>query len=173
LDSFTRFVLLNLRKKLLIDIGASMKIERLGLFFLLQYFNHLGDIKDHLLSALREILLAVQSSVDIVLDTAKSAELSPHLEKANVLVEKVNSVLDFTIEKVTPKNGLLKLSEKELQILKESLIQSIITSLDEEINLCSTSSREGKIKIEALNTVKKSLRGQIKSDEGIRSVKIA
>lgn len=153
-----------------------MGIERLGLLFLLRYFNHLGEVKDHLLTALREVVLAINSTLDIIVETAKDSSLGPHVDKIDPLIEKVNDLIEYSLEKITPADkGLSRLSQKEAFLLKETLVQSIVNALDEEIDqVQNPHTKEGKIRIEALATVKQVLRGQVKIEKQPKgSVKIA
>lgn len=144
-----------------------MSIERLGLLFLLRYFNHLGEVKDHLLSALREVVLAINSTLDVFVETARDSSLGSHVEKIDPLIGKVNSLIEYSLEKITPAGGnLSRLSEKETFLLKETLIHSIVKALDEEIDhVQNPHTKEGKIRIEALATVKQVLRGQVKTEK--------
>ena len=152
-----------------------MSLEKIGLLFLLNYLNQLGTVKDHLLLAVREMLLAMQASVDIVSQTAGKTLLGNRGDFVSPLVKQVQGVLNYTIEKVTPENGIEELKKLENGFkLKANIVESIVSAINDEIeNISDTSNEKNKLKIEALNTVKQVLMHQKKSSRTKEAAKSA
>lgn len=141
-----------------------MSLEKLGLLFLINYFNQLGEVKNHVLLALKEILLAVQSSVEIFNQSARQPLLGNKTEFLDPLFSQVNRVLNFTIEKVAP-DGVSQMPSyfPEGMKLKEHIVSSIISAIDDEIeNTREPVSEKSKLKVEALQTVRQVLINQKK-----------
>lgn len=139
--------------------GESMNLEKFGLLFLINYFNQLGTVKNHLQLAFKEVLLAMHSSFEIVNQTVGKSILGKHLDIITPLLGQVQGVLDYTIEKVTPVDASQNpLSGEEHLRIKEHIVNSIISAIDEEIeNISETTSEKNKLKVEALQTVKQVL----------------
>ncbi len=140
-----------------------MNLEKLGLLFLINYFNQLGEVKNHLFGALREVLMAVQVSVDMVNQSATKSVLGNQFELLSPVFKQVNQVIQFTINRVAPGGQPSKpdMSLEEGLKLKEHIVQSIISAIDEEIeNTRGSSTEKGKLKIEALQTVRQVLQNQ-------------
>lgn len=157
-----------------------MSLEKLGLIFLINYFNQLGTVKNHLLSAVKEVILAIQASLDIWAKTAPKAVLGSRLEFISPILSQIQSLLTYTIEKISPE---IIQSESfvagEEQRLKGHIVNSIISAIDDEIvHTRDTSSEKNKLKIEALHTVKKVLINQktgaaanLEDQGGVRSAR--
>lgn len=141
-----------------------MNLEKIGLLLLLNYFNQLGTVKNHLLLALKQVLLAIQASLEIVTHSPPNSILGGNKEMIHLLFTPVQKVLNYAIERVTPQDGVEEVAESEGQFLKEHIVSSIVSVIDDEIeNTRETTSEKGKLKIEALNTVKKVLLTQTKN----------
>lgn len=138
-----------------------MSLEKLGLLFLLNYFNQLGTVRNHMQLALRELLLAMQASVEITLDSANKTVLGNKMEAFSPLTQQLMSLIQFSIDKVTPSDGLPDPMVDEGHKLKEHIVNSIISAIDDEIeNTKGTMNEKNKLKIEALYTVKQVLLNQ-------------
>lgn len=163
-----------------------MQIEKFGLLFLINYFNQLGNVKNHVLLALKEVILAMQSSFDIVRQSLAKSVLGTNLEFVASLMNHVQSLLDYSITRVTP--AALqdeRLATEEGSRLKDHIVSSIVSAIDEEIeNTEGTLTEKNRLKIEALQTVKQVLLNQkgrpmtdpptsIDSDRDLPSRKIA
>ncbi len=141
-----------------------MNLERIGLLLLLNYFNQLGTVKNHLLLALKQVLLAIQASMEIVTKSPPNSILGGNKEMIHLLFSPVQRVLTYAIDRVTPQDGLEESTESDGQFLKEHIVSSIVSVIDDEIeNTRETTSEKGKLKIEALNTVKKVLLTQTRN----------
>lgn len=137
-----------------------MGFEKFGLLILLNYLNQLGEVKNHLQLALREVLLAMQSSLEIVGKSTNNTALSGSKDFIDPFLGPVQKILSYTIEKVNPEQT----TDEEIQKigntmqLKDHIVQSIISAIDDEIvNTKGTTSEKNKLKVEALNTVKQVL----------------
>jgi len=79
------------------------------------------------------------------------------------ILKKVNGALQYTIDKVAPPQQGPVLSGEDGLKLKENIVDSIISAIDEEIeNTRNVHDEIGKLKVEALATVKKVLLNQKK-----------
>lgn len=146
-----------------------MNLEKFGLLFLINYFNQLGTVKNHLQLAFKEVLLAMQSSFDIVNHTVGKSILGKHVDLITPLIGQVQGVIDYTIEKVTPpaSSSQAPLSGEDHLRIKEHIVNSIISAIDEEIeNISETATEKNKLKVEALQTVKQVLVNQ--KDKSVR-----
>jgi len=139
-----------------------MNIEKLGLLFLINYFNQLGEVKKHLMSALKEVLLAVHTSVDIVGQSTGKSLLGNQLDFINPIIKQIQGLLEFSIDKVTPVDpNKQEMAIEESLKLKQHIVNSIISAIDDEIvSVRGTSTEKGKLKVEALQTVKQVLTSQ-------------
>lgn len=142
-----------------------MSLEKFGVLFLLNYFNQMGVVKNHLLLAAKEVLLAVQSSVEIFHQSTGQTALGNKVEFLGSVLQPIQKVLSYSIERITPEmsKGASKMSEAETIQLKEHIVSSIVAAIDDEIeNTRSTLTEKNKLKIEALHTVKQVLINQKK-----------
>ena len=142
-----------------------MSLEKLGLLFLLNYFNQLGTVKNHLMMALREVLLAMNASVEMVAQTANPRIKGTGLDVLSPFIKQAQGVLSYTIEKITPEETLADGSAKAPSetYLKEHIVDSIISAIDDEIeNTSELTSQKSRLKVEALQTVKEVLLNQLK-----------
>lgn len=144
-----------------------MNFEKLGLLLLFNYFDQLGAVKNHLLLALKQVLLAIQASTEIVTKSPPNTLLGGNKEIITLMFSPVQKVLSYTIDRVTPyaseEEGSTNEEDSGLH-LKEHIVNSIVSVIDDEIeNTRETSTEKNKLKIEALNTVKKVLLNQTKN----------
>ena len=139
-----------------------MQIEKFGLLFLINYFNQLGNVKNHVLLALKEVILAMQSSFDIVRQSLAKSVLGTNLEFVASLMNHVQSLLDYSITKVTPAElEDERAATEEGSSLKDHIVSSIVSAIDEEIeNTQGTLTEKNRLKVEALQTVKQVLLNQ-------------
>lgn len=140
-----------------------MGFEKFGLIVLLNYLNQMGQVRNHLQMALREILLAMQSSLDIVSKSTANTILSSSSEMLEPLLKPVQKIIHYTLDKVTPSETRVDLRADESTRIKEYIVDSIISAIDDEIiNTKGATSEKYKLKIEALSTVKQVLVNQKK-----------
>lgn len=140
-----------------------MGLEKFGLLILINYLNQLGEVKGHLQLALREVLLAMQSSLEIVGKSTNNTVLSGSKDIIDPLLGPIQKVLNFSINKVSPTDPHQTLNLDDSLQIKEHIVESIISAIDDEIiNTKGTSSEKNKLKVEALNTVKQVLSQQKK-----------
>lgn len=136
-----------------------MGIDKLGLFFLLNSFDELKAVRNHLGLALKEVLLAMNSSVDILHSSSKATPLGDRSAIIESVFKKLQSVLRFTINKVD--KGSTSPNSLHQDELKDIVVQSIISAIDDEIeSIQNTNDERSQLKVEALDTVKKVLQGQ-------------
>lgn len=138
-----------------------MGLERLGLMLLYNYVNQMGTVRNHLQLALKEVLLAMQSTLEII-NKIPSDALLGNKEVIDFLLTPAQRVISYTIEKVTPLDpAAIDSSAENHQKLKSHIITSIISAIDDEIeNTGNLSEEKGKLKVEALSTVKEVLLNQ-------------
>ncbi|OGQ08822.1 MAG: hypothetical protein A3G32_06620 [Deltaproteobacteria bacterium RIFCSPLOWO2_12_FULL_40_28] len=139
-----------------------MNLEKLGLLFLLNYFNQWGEVKNHLVNAAAEVLRAARSSVDIISQSPQTL-LGQKVELFAPFVSQVQSVLDFGINKMSPSGSSPSMLEKEGDHkLKQHIVDSIIKAIDEEIiGTKEIINDKNRLKVEALYTVKEVLQNQL------------
>lgn len=138
-----------------------MNLEKLGLLFLINYFNQLGTVKNHVLLAFREILMAVQTSLDIVSQSSGAKILGTQFDLLNPILSKAQSVVSYGIEKVTPPQEQNVTPLDDGKRIKDHIVKSIISAIDDEMSMIKDSTLEkNKLKIEALHTVKQVLLNQ-------------
>ena len=141
-----------------------MGFEKFGLIILLNYLNQMGQVKNHLQMALKEILLAMQASLDIVSKSTANTILSNSSEMFEPFLSPVQKIINYTIDKVTTAEMRADLRADESARIKEYIVDSIISAIDDEIiNTKGTTSEKYKLKIEALSTVKQVLINQKKN----------
>lgn len=137
-----------------------IKLEKIGLMILLNYFNQMGTVKNHLQLALKQVLLAMQASMEIIKQAPPTNLLGGNRDTINLLFGPIQKILEFSIEKVEPAPEFVE-SEKKLQEamkIKGHILSSIISVIDDEIeNTRNVTSEKSKLKIEALSTVKQVL----------------
>jgi hypothetical protein len=140
--------------------GDQMGFEKFGLYFLLNYFNQLGTVKNHLQLAIKELLLAVQSSVDIMAESTNKSFLGNRVEVINSGIDQIKQLLNYSIDLVSPteEKEAKTLDPEQGMRLKEHIVNSIVSAIDDEIeNMRDTSTEKSKLKVEALYTVKQVL----------------
>ncbi len=149
-----------------------MNLEKLGLMLLLNTFSQLGNVKNHLQTALKEVLLAIQATLDIATKSPPESLLGSNKEVISLLFTPVQKVLTYTIDKVSP--PVTETSSSETPHLKNHIVDSIISAIDDEIeNTLDTSSEKGKLKVEALMTVKQVLLQQTQKSSSIPAARSA
>lgn len=135
-----------------------MNLEKLGLLFLVNYVNQMGTVKNHLLLATREFLQAVQVSMEIIATSATKSVVGGKLEFIAPILAQAQSVLDYGIKKIEISHERLPEMTLSPGGLKKQVVASIVSAIDEEIeSTTDTLSDRGRLKIEALETVKKVL----------------
>lgn len=139
-----------------------MNLEKLGLLFLLNYFNQWGEVKNHLVNAAAEVLKAARSSVDIISQSPQTL-LGQKVELFNPLVAQVQSVIDFGINKMSSSGNPATMHGLEGEHrLKQHIVDSIIKAIDEEIlGTKEIINDKNRLKVEALRTVKDVLQNQL------------
>ncbi|MBI2340046.1 MAG: hypothetical protein HYU99_06765 [Deltaproteobacteria bacterium] len=141
-----------------------MGLEKFGLIILLNYLNQMGQVKNHLQLALKEILLAMQSSLDIVSKSTANTILSSSSEMLEPLLGPVQKIINYTIDRITPVEMRIDLRDEESRRIKQHIVDSIISAIDDEIlNTRASTSEKYKLKVEALSTVKQVLLNQKKA----------
>lgn len=139
-----------------------MSLEKIGLLFLLNYFNQLNTVKSHLFLAAKEVLEAVRASTDIVAESATKTVVGSKLEFIAPILAQVQSVLAYGIHKMeTAGAGGGALPPASSYKLKNQVLESIISAIDEEIEgTPDTLNEKSRLKIEALNSVRQVLQSQ-------------
>jgi hypothetical protein len=140
-----------------------MNLDRLGLMFFINYFNQIDSVKKHLTNSLRELLLAMSSTLDIVQQTAERNRVFNRIDIAAMPIKRIDALLQFAVQRLaaTPAPAT-----PDTRRLKEHVVESIISVIDEEIDsLSSRLSPRNQLKIEALGTVKQVLRGHLNIDD--------
>lgn len=130
-----------------------MNLEKLGLILFIKYLKQLESVKSHLMAAIRELLLAISSTLKLSSQMTSDHFLLKHFSPLEKSLHKIDHVLRFAVEQL--KEDSLSESTESQSHLKENIVESIVSVIDEEIkNISLSSSQNQKLKIEALNTVK-------------------
>lgn len=139
-----------------------MNLDKLGLVFFINYFNQIDSVKKHLTNSLRELLLAMSSTLDIVQQTAERNRVFNRIDLASLPLKRIDSLLQFAVQRLAASPTPVP---PDARHLKEHVVESIIAVIDEEIDsLSSRLSPRNQLKIEALGTVKQVLRGHLHID---------
>ncbi|MDO8519397.1 MAG: hypothetical protein Q7T11_04475 [Deltaproteobacteria bacterium] len=147
-------------------------MEKLGILFLLNYFNQLGSVKNHLFLAAKEVLEAARASTDMVTTQATKTVVGSKLEFIAPVLAQVQALLAYGIQKMETAGGAAAggpeggPSARELPLasayrLKNQVLESIIGAIDDEIEQTEdTLNEKNRLKIEALNSVRRVLQSQ-------------
>lgn len=157
-----------------------MNLEKLGLMLLSTYLTPFEGVKNHLSRALGECFKAAEETVKIVQRGNDQLRIHP-LQTA--LIAKVLSPLEVFLrqsgDRLSPDDLRALLSEarrhgEHLHPLKAHIVQSLIDTLDEEIDRVQVTLPEGAtFKIDALQTVKRVLTEHLSTSSAASGPKTA
>lgn len=140
-----------------------MNFEKIALVLFLKYVQQFGDIKTHLTNALREMILAATTSMEVVQQTAKENKVSQQAPLLQTVLDKTDSFLQFALTKIPE-----KISEENVQdevLFKQEIWESVILAIEEEIeNISEKPTPSAKLQIEALETIRQALLKKADSD---------
>ena len=134
-----------------------MNFEKLGLYVFLKYYKQLDTARGHLASSLRELLLAMSSSVEVVHDQAQETPILKRVEAIPHFLKKAQSLLSASAD-ILPKPAPAKIvREKNPQAdhFKKEIISAIVDVIDEEMErLPPATNPETRMRLKALEAVK-------------------
>lgn len=140
-----------------------MNLDKWGLVFFINYFNQIDTVKKHLGHSVRELLLALSASLDIVQKTADRNRIFNRFDLATLPLKRIDALLQFAVSQLPP--PALPVSPDALR-LKQHVVESIIAVIDEEIEtLAAKPSPRNQLKVEALGTVKQVLHSHLQEDD--------
>lgn len=128
-----------------------MNFEKLGLYVFLKYYRQLDTAKGHLTTSLRELLLAMSSSVEVAQNQIQEAPVLKHLDIVPGFLKKAQSLLEASVQ-FLPQPAQPKIRhEKQIK----DVIEAIVDVIDEEMERLQKSSRpEVRLNLDALQAVK-------------------
>lgn len=134
-----------------------MNFEKLGLYAFLKYYQQLDTAKGHLTASLRELLLAMSSSVEVVQNQVQETPLLKHLEVVPSFLKKAQSLLETSVQflpkPVQPK--ITHVQNDEAHQYKKDVIEAIVDVVDEEMErLQNLPHPEMRLRLDALQAVK-------------------
>lgn len=142
-----------------------MNLEKLGLLFLINYFNQLSHVKKHLQTAAKEVLLAMDASLEIVSQVKTKPDSRMPLGLLSPFINQARGVVRFAIGQVNP--SLTPVGPADTGLIKDHIVSSLISAIDEEIESCDSIHLEPvRLKVEALQTVRRVLMNQTTSKVG-------
>jgi hypothetical protein len=123
--------------------------------------RQIEDVKKHLVSALREVLLALSSSLDI----ANAAATEKGLNEKSPLIETFFSTMDTLITfslKQLPESH--KADVSEIDALKTEVFNAVLCVINDEIDvLTRLKTHNTTVQIEALDAIRRALISRINS----------
>jgi len=141
-----------------------MNLEKLGLILFIKYMRQFEVVKHHLVSSIRELLLAMSSTLELTNQITTDNFLLRRFSPLEATFKKIDSILNYSIEQLEIKKEADN-SDQTIN-LKDNIVESIITVIDEEIDKLSDSKSLNKdLKVEALFTVKDVLKQHINNDQ--------
>lgn len=130
-----------------------MNLEKLGLILFIKYMRQFDQVKRHLLSSVRELLLAMSATLQITNQITNDNFVLSRLGPVETTFKKIDTVLNYSIEQIG--GGNENSEPQNDRHLKNNIVESIISVIDEEIEkLNAYESNNKDLKIEALFTVK-------------------
>lgn len=134
-----------------------MNFEKLGLYVFLKYYRQLDTAKGHLTASLRELLLAMSSSVEVAQNQVQETPVLKHLDVVPSFLKKAQSLIESSVQ-ILPKPVQPKISRAnsgESYQYKKDVIEAIVDVIDEEMDrLQSRSQPEMRVRLDALQAVK-------------------
>lgn len=141
-----------------------MNFDKWGLVFFINYFNQVDSVKKHLLGSLRELLLALSSTVEILQKTTERNRLFNRSDWPALPLKQIDGLIQLAVSKIQA--PAVTQASVDTKKLKAHVVESIITVIDEEIEaLSGKTSPRTQLKIEALMTVKNVLCQNLDSGE--------
>ncbi|MBF0104126.1 MAG: hypothetical protein HQM16_02255 [Deltaproteobacteria bacterium] len=128
-----------------------MNLEKIGLILFIKYIQQIESVKSHLGGALKELLLAMASTLDITTQITQDTFIIKNISAFKKTFKKIELLLTYSINQLETTPAVPYSATK----LKKNIVDSLVTVLDEEIEKIAQSSEQNKdLKIEALHTVK-------------------
>lgn len=140
-----------------------MNLEKIGLLLFLKYMRQIEDVKKHLIGAAREVLLAMSSSLNIVSAAANEKglnEKSPLIESG---LAKIETLIHFSLKHLPESR---KADVTEINALKTEVLNAVLCVINDEIDvLTRIKTRHTGIQIEALDAIRRALKGRLGPSE--------
>jgi hypothetical protein len=136
-----------------------MSLEQLALIFILKNMGRVEDVKKHLVASLREMTLAMASSLAIINQTATEHNLVGRFPLADTLIKKIDVLLQYACSLMPAPN--------ESARLKAEVLGSVIDILDEEsTRLKRLPDASSAIQRKALLSLRKALANRLQGGSG-------
>lgn len=134
-----------------------MNFEKLGLYVFLKYYRQLDTAKGHLTASVRELLLAMSSSVEVAQNQIQETPVLKHMDVVPGFLKKAQSLLETSVQffpqPTQPK--IMREKQDEASQYKRDVIEAIVDVIDEEMERLQKSSRpEVHLNLDALQAVK-------------------
>lgn len=130
-----------------------MNLEKFSLILFIRYLRDFHNVKQHLFAALKECLRAMSVTVHITKQMTAHSFLLGRIRTLESVFNKIESLLAYSVSQLG--NDWPSVTAGPEASLKENVVTSIISVIDEEIEKLTNSQANNKdLKIEALTTVK-------------------
>lgn len=140
-----------------------MNLEKLGLILFIKYLRQFEGVKKHLLASLRELLMAMSSTLSISNQITSDNFILGRIHTLETTFRKIDSALNYSIKQLETKPSP---ATEPNNHLKDNIVESIVSVINEEIEKIAESSSINKdLKIEALDTVKKVLNNHLNGND--------
>ena len=134
-----------------------MGFEKLGLYVFLKYYRQLDTAKGHLTASLRELLLAMSSSVEVAQNQIQETPVLKHLDVVPGFLKKAQDLLATSVRFFPQPDPPKIMREKQggASQYKKDVIEAIVDVIDEEMDRLQKSSRpDVRSSLDALQAVK-------------------
>lgn len=122
---------------------------------LLGLFAHYGEIRTHLLAALREMLLAMRAVTKPLLAAIEGRENDPAARRALELLTGLDLLLDLVLRRAPA-------SDPDREAARREALESILEVMEAEIELARRDkpSQKQKIRVEVLESIREVLQAE-------------
>jgi hypothetical protein len=129
-----------------------MKLESLSVLGL---FSHYGEIRTHLLSAVRELLLALRAVTKPVLSALEGRENDPASKRALELFSGLNLLLELVLKRTPETNG-------DRDAARRDALDAILEVMEAEMELArrQKASPKQKVRLEVLQSIRDVLQAE-------------
>lgn len=136
-----------------------MNLEKIGLLLFLKYMRQIEDVKKHLVGALREVLLALSSSLDIANAAATEKGLNEKSPLVETFFSKMETLITFSLKQLPESR---KADTSEINALKTEVFNAVLCVINDEIDILTRlKTPNTTIQIEALDAIRRALMGRI------------
>lgn len=140
-----------------------MSLEKLGLTLLLKSMGRYDDIKSHLAISLREFMLALSSTLEVINQTAQEIQIADKAPLVDMILKKADLIVRYSLENLP--RAINEHGELDLSALKQEVLESVITIIEEERDtLRQTRGKGAQVQIDALDAIQHAFLRRLKNE---------